>query len=97
MKYVVTEVDVISLGKVAAIIYGAAGAIMWLFVPLFLIIPMEGGGEHVFTTGLMILFFLAAPIIQAIMGFIMGMVVGAVYNLVSRSMGGLRITLKQEV
>ncbi|TFG63688.1 MAG: hypothetical protein E4H28_06095 [Gemmatimonadales bacterium] len=96
MKYEITEVDVMSLGKVSAIIYGAAGALMWLFVPLFLVLPINGDGEGMFARGLMMFFFVAAPIIQAVMGFIMGMIAGTVYNLLSRSFGGLRITLNQE-
>lgn len=84
-----------SLGKVTAIIYGAAGAVMWLFVPLFLVLPTNGS-EEMFTRGLVMFFFVAAPIIQAVMGFIMGMIAGAVYNLLSRTFGGLRISLRQE-
>ena len=45
----------------------------------------------------MMFFLLAAPIMQAIMGFVIGMVAGAAYNLLSRSFGGLVITLKPQV
>jgi hypothetical protein len=98
MKHEVTHVDVMSLGKVVGVIYAAGGAVMWLFVPILLMIPMvDGYGEEAFARGLMILFFLAAPIVNGIMGFIIGMVAGAAYNLLSRSFGGLLITLKQQV
>jgi len=96
VKHEVTHIDVMSLGKVVGVIYAAAGAVMWLFIPIFLLIPTSGDGEAMFAKGLMMFFFLAAPIIQGIMGFIMGMVGGAAYNLMSRSFGGLLITLKQQ-
>ncbi len=94
MKHEITEVDVMALGRVTAIIYGAMGAVMWLFIPIFLLVPTGGDGEAVFAKGFMIFFFLAAPIMQGIMGFIIGMVAGAAYNLLSRSFGGLVISLK---
>ncbi|MDH3296986.1 MAG: hypothetical protein OEM96_01735 [Gemmatimonadota bacterium] len=95
MKHEITHVDPMSLGKVAAVIYAAMGAVMWLFVPIILLIPTGGAGDEMFAKGLMMFFFLAAPIIQGIMGFVLGMIAGAVYNLVSRNFGGLLITLKE--
>ena len=97
MKHEITEVDVMALGRVTGIIYGAMGALAWLFIPIFLLIPTGSDGEAVFARGFMMFFLLAAPIMQAIMGFVIGMVAGAAYNLLSRSFGGLVITLKPQV
>ena len=95
MRYEFSELDIFSMGKVVAAVYAAGGLVMWLFVPLFLVIPMEGT-EGFFARGFMLLFFVGAPLINAVFGFIMGLLAGLVYNLMARSIGGLRITLSQE-
>lgn len=96
MKYEISELDILSLGKVVAAVYAAGGLVMWLFVPIFLFLPMDGGGEALFAKGFMMFAFLAAPLFNAIFGFIMGMVAGLVYNIMARTIGGLRFTLRQE-
>lgn len=96
MRYEVTELDIMSVGKVVGIVYGAGGLVMWLFVPLFLLIPMDGGGEAFFAKGAMAFFFLLAPVFNAVVGFIMGLIAGLAYNILARTVGGLRLTLRQE-
>ena len=93
MRHEISHIDVLSVGKVAAAIYGASGALMWIFLPIFMLLPMEGAAEAVFARGFILFFFLSAPLFYAVMGFIIGIVVGAVYNLLARSFGGLEITL----
>lgn len=95
MKYEISEIDIFSLGKVAGAVYGAFGLIAWLFVPLFMLIP-SGGGEDMFAKGLSMLFLLAAPLVYAVFGFIGGLVAGLIYNIMARSVGGLRVTLRQD-
>ena len=96
MKYEISEIDILSLGKVVAAVYAACGLISWLFIPLFLLIPMGGNGEEMFAKGVTIFFLLAAPIVYAIFGFIGGLVAGLIYNIMARSIGGLRFTLRQD-
>lgn len=96
MKYEISEIDILSLGRVVAAVYAAGGLVMWLFVPIFLLLPLDGGGEVVFAKGFMMLVLLAAPLINAVFGFITGMIAGLVYNILARGMGGLRFTLRQE-
>jgi len=96
MKYEISEIDVLSLGKVVAAVYGAGGLAMWLFVPIFLLLPWDGGGEGMFARGLVMIVFLAAPLFNAIFGFVLGMIAGLIYNIMARTMGGLRLTLRQE-
>jgi hypothetical protein len=96
VRYEITELDVFSLGKVVAAIYAAAGLISWLFVPLFALMPTGGRGDEMFAKGIMMFFFLAAPLMYAIFGFIFGVVAALVYNLLARTAGGLRFTLRQE-
>jgi len=95
MKYEITELDVFSLGKVVAAVYAAGGLVMWLFVPIFLVIPAGGGGDGMFAKGLMLMFFVAAPIVNAIFGFIFGVLAAFVYNILARTVGGLRFTLRE--
>lgn len=94
MKYEITELDVFSLGKVVAAVYAAGGLVMWLFVPIFLVIP-SGGGDGMFARGLMMMFFITAPIMNAIFGFIFGVLAAFVYNILARTVGGLRFTLRE--
>jgi len=96
MRYEISEIDIFSLGKVVAAVYAAIGLVSWLFVPLFLLIPMNGDGEEAFAKGIMLFFLLAAPLVYAVFGFIGGLVAGLVYNLMARSVGGLRVTLRQD-
>lgn len=97
MRYEISEVDILSLGKIVAAVYAAVcGLISWLLIPLFLLIPMGGSGEEMFAKGLTIFFLLAAPIVYAIFGFIGGLVAGLIYNMMARSIGGLRFTLRQD-
>lgn len=96
MRYEISEIDIFSLGKVMAAVYAAVGLVSWLFVPLFLLIPMNGGGEEAFAKGIMIFFLLAAPLVYAVFGFIAGLVAGLIYNIMARSVGGLRVTLRQD-
>ena len=95
MRYEISELEILSVGKVVAAVYAAGGLVMWLFVPLFLIIPTNGS-EGVFAKGFMLLFLIAAPLINAVFGFVMGLLAGLVYNIMARSIGGLRVTLSQE-
>lgn len=95
MRYEISELDIFSTGKVVAAVYAAGGLVMWLFVPLFLVIPMDGS-EGIFAKGFMLLFFLGAPLINAVCGFILGLLAGLVYNIMARTIGGLRLTLRQE-
>lgn len=96
MKYEISEIDIFSLGKVVAAVYAAFGLVSWLFIPLFLLMPMNGGGEEAFAKGLMIFFILAAPLVYAIFGFIGGLIAGLIYNIMARGVGGLRVTLRQD-
>lgn len=96
MKYEISEIDIFSLGKVVAAVYAAVGLVSWLFIPLFLLIPMNGGGEEAFAKGITVFFLLSAPLVYAIFGFIGGLIAGLIYNIMARSVGGLRITLRQD-
>jgi hypothetical protein len=95
MKYEITELDVFSLGKVVAAIYAGIGMFMWLFVPIFMLVPSGGDGDAMFAKGLMMFFFLTAPLVNAIFGFIFGVIAAFVYNILARTVGGLRFTLRE--
>jgi hypothetical protein len=58
--------------------------------------PTGGRGEEMFAKGIMMFFFLAAPLMYAIFGFIFGILAALVYNLLAKTTGGLCFTLRQE-
>lgn len=93
MRYEVEEIDAMSLAKIFGVLYGAMGLISWLFVPIFLILPMDESGAALAKGG-MAIFFLMMPLFYAVVGFIGGLIIGALYNLFARNFGGLRLTLK---
>lgn len=96
MKYEISEIDIFSLGKVVAAVYAAFGLVSWLFIPLFLLMPMNGGGEEALAKGITTFFMLGAPLLYGIFGFIGGLIAGLIYNIMARSVGGLRVTLRQD-
>jgi hypothetical protein len=93
MRYEVEQIDPMSLGTIAGVLYGAMGLLSWLFIPFFLLLPMDDAGAAVAMGG-MTIFFLLMPLFYAVIGFIGGLVIAAVYNLWAKHFGGLRLTLK---
>jgi hypothetical protein len=82
-------------GKILGILYGAMGL---LFAPFFLIISAitsnlpEANGKMpaFFGVGMAI----AAPVIYAVMGFVIGVVGAAIYNLVAKWVGGFEVEVE---
>ena len=82
-------------GKILAILYGAMGL---LFVPFFLLMSFimsrlpnaPAGLPFFFGAG----FAIAAPVFYAIMGFLIGVIGAAIYNLVASWVGGLEIEVE---
>lgn len=80
--------------KITAILYGAMGL---LFIPFFLImsafstqLPAEQrAGMMIGGVG----FAIAAPLLYAAMGFVVGAVGALIYNLIAKWVGGLEVEL----
>lgn len=85
----------LQLGKILAILYGIMGL---LFIPFFLLIGMLSSqvpDEQ--RVGMMAMsggFAIFAPIMYAIMGFILGVIGAAIYNLVAKWVGGIEFQVE---
>ena len=84
-----TRVAPLQLGKVMAVLYGS---ISLIFVPFILIISMvasKAGDSH-----FPMLFVIFIPIIYAAAGFIGGLLVAAIYNVIAGWTGGVHFTIE---
>jgi hypothetical protein len=85
----------LQLGKMLAVLYGIMGL---FFVPFFLLIAVFSAhlpaqqrvGMMAFGTG----FALCMPIIYAVMGFLGGVIGGAIYNLIAGWIGGIEVEVE---
>jgi hypothetical protein len=99
MKRRLTNVSPLKLGITLGVIYGILSLI--IVVPLFLIISLvgaataaKGGGQALpaLFSGVFIIFL---PIIYAVLGFIAGVIMAFVYNLVAKWTGGVEFTTEE--
>ena len=97
---IIKSVDVMSLARITAAIYGIFGLIAGLFLTLLSFAGAglsEEVGREVAWMGPMfgLAVVLALPVIYFVMGFIGGAIGGWVFNNVCRAMGGLAIQVEQ--
>lgn len=90
----ITKMDVLSVGKVNALVLAILGFIIGL---IFAVIgagasSLAGGG--LMGSGFGIASIILFPIIYGILGFIVGIISAAIYNLVAKWVGGIKIELK---
>jgi hypothetical protein len=96
---VLERIGVLSLGKISGAIYAALGLIVGAFFALFSIVgsgfaaaasqessPLLG---MLFGVGAIVLL----PLFYGVLGFLMGLVTAAIYNVVARVIGGLELEL----
>lgn len=86
MKKQIQYISILQTSKVLALVYGA---IAILFVPVFLITSVVNGGNES-----MRIFSFIAPILYAILGFILTALFCGLYNLVAKYAGGIEFTLQ---
>jgi hypothetical protein len=85
----------LQLGKILACLYGAMGLI---FIPLFLIMVLvtshlwsaQQGISAAVGVGLAI----AAPVLYGVMGFLIGVIGAAIYNLIAKWLGGIEVEVE---
>ncbi len=85
----IKKIDVMSLAKVQAIIGGILGLILGIFT---LIAPTIQGQEQLKELGPSVI--IIAPILYAIVGFVSGLVIAFLYNLVRKWVGGIKIDIE---
>jgi hypothetical protein len=91
----VKRIAPLQLGKMSALLYGAMGL---LFLPVFLIMAVASAaapeaqqiGIFAFGAG----FALLAPVMYAVMGFIVGVIGAALYNLFAKWVGGIEVEVE---
>ena len=85
----------LQLGKMAAGVYGALGL---LLAPVFLIMSALSANLPADQRGIFALmgvgFVLAAPFLYAAIGFIIGVIGAAIYNLVAQRSGGSEVEVE---
>jgi hypothetical protein len=96
-KIVVRRIGVLSLAKIQGTLYALLGLIIGAFFSLLAVVGAAlvnavGGtsGSHIgmlFGVGAVIVF----PILYGILGFILGLIMGGLYNLVAAMVGGIEL------
>lgn len=102
MNMTIKHIRVLSLAKVMGIIYGSLGLIFGLIFSFFALLGAAFGSLFQDSHGIEALFgalfgvgaVIALPILYGLMGFIMGLLVSALYNLAARTVGGLELELE---
>lgn len=93
----ITKIEVFSLGKVSALINALFGFIIGFFFTIasliiFIIGKNAGMGIATFIGFISILTF---PVVFGLIGFVLGLIAGVFYNLVSKTSGGLKIEIEE--
>jgi len=83
----IKKVNVLKMGFIMAVVYGI------LSVVIFLIIGVFGLAIQGQSLGLLLMVFM--PVIYAIVGFIGGIIMGALYNIVSKWLGGIEVEVEE--
>jgi hypothetical protein len=95
------KVGVLSAGKLSGLLYALLGLIFGGLFALFSLVGAGAGlsGDEAGAAGMMFGFGVAAviifPILYGIMGFVGGLLMAALFNLVSGISGGLEVDITQ--
>jgi hypothetical protein len=84
-------IDPMSLGKMLAVIYAVMGFIVGLFSAAFA--PFMAMWNPVGAAALGLLAIIIFPILFAIIGFVMGIIVAFIYNVIAKKFGGVKLDL----
>ncbi|MEY2546628.1 MAG: hypothetical protein QOG48_1745 [Verrucomicrobiota bacterium] len=100
MRKRLTRISPLQLGIVHAVFYGLISLV--IFTPIFLLVsilaPHAAANQQqpvpqlFFGMGIAMAFIM--PFLYAIFGFIMGVIMAAIYNLVARMTGGIEFTVE---
>jgi len=88
----ITRLAPLQFGVVLAALYGSLSLIFVPFILLFAFLGSRANGNHsgVLAGGFFLIFL---PILYAAMGFILGVIMAAIYNLIALWTGGIELTL----
>jgi hypothetical protein len=104
MKRRITRIAPLQAGKITGVLYACMGLI---FIPFFAFAALAGAfaqqaqqtqgvstAPMALLTGVMIGFGIFMPIIYGVMGFLMGIIGAALYNLTARWIGGFEVEVE---
>ena len=94
---VVRRVNPLSLAKVAGVLYAILGLIFGALMSLFSFVassmmPQQDAGPFAMLFGVGAI--IALPIVYGVVGFIMSLIMAALYNLVAGMVGGVEVDLQ---
>lgn len=87
MKYQIARISLFQTAKVIAVLYLVFGIIGLAVMVIRSMVQPEAGGFA--------LSFLLVPFIYALVGFVLVMVFGWIYNQVAKRVGGIEVTLAE--
>ncbi len=94
MKQTIHSLGVLSVAKISALVYGAIGLIFVPFCLAFAIAASSAGKTHFGFAGPVVLVCaLLIPLFYAGMGFVVGAIGAAIYNVVAGWVGGIEVEL----
>ncbi len=92
----ISRFGILSVAKISALIYAIFGLIAGLITALFSMLASAVGGDfEPWFFGFGFLSIIIFPIMYGILGFIGGIISSALYNLLSRWVGGIEVELEQ--
>ena len=100
MTKVLKSVGVVSVGKIALVVYGCLGFFIGVVAAMVSVLGgfagMLGGGDK--TAGVFGMFFgfgavIILPVFYGGLGALMGMLMAAIYNLAARAIGGIEFEI----
>src|SRR5690349_12831463 len=104
MKRRIKRIGPLQAGKMLGVLYAAFGLI---FIPFFALAVLGGAfAQHAqasqsgatapaaIATGVMLIMALLLPVFYGVMGFIVGVIGAAIYNLVAQWIGGIEVEVE---
>ena len=99
---IVKRIAVLSLAKVMATIYGGLGLVFGLIFSFFALLGAAFGSAMQEATGMEALFgalfgvgaVIILPVFYGLIGFLGGLLTGALYNLAARFVGGIELEVE---
>ena len=91
MKKRLKHIDPLQLGKVLAALYGCLSLIVVPFILVFSLVASQAGHGSAFPGVLLLIF---VPVLYAVLGFVAGVIMAVLYNLLAAFTGGIHFTLE---
>ena len=90
MKKELTHVTPVRAGITLVIVCASLAFVAMSLLPTIVTRNTANGSEHIVGTGLLLLF----PLVEAIVGFLGGITMAGLYNLVAKRIGGFEIEIR---